>query len=115
MAQFRNIHQFYHKIDGYSDLRSDRTTRNSKKQIGGGVVIYYRDEFRVSQFFPYECEDFEILWFSFILNHRVYLCALLYHPPDATNEVDLSIHISSVADYSFRLLSCSGTFLSGDF
>ena len=68
-----------------------------------------------ASFFPYGCKDFEVFWFSFILNHRVYVSALLYHPSDATNEVDLSIHISSVADYSFRLLSCSRFFLSRDF
>ena len=68
-----------------------------------------------ASFFPYGCKDFEVFWFSFILNHRVYVSALLYHPSDATNEVDLSIHISSVIDYSFRLLSCSRFFLSRDF
>ena len=109
------VHHSFIKIDGYSVLRSDRTTRNSNKQIGGGVVVYYRDGFRVCQFFSYGCEDFEILWLSFILHPRVYVTALLYHPPDATNEVDLSIHFSSVPDYSFRSLSCSGIFLSGDF
>ena len=35
------IHYSFIKIDGYSVLRSDRTTRNSNKQIFGGVVVYY--------------------------------------------------------------------------
>ena len=46
------VHNRFIKIDGYSVLRSDRRARNSNKQIGGCVVVYYRDGFRVCQFFP---------------------------------------------------------------
>ena len=81
MVQFRKVHNSTIKIDGYSVLRSDRTTRNSNKQIGGGVVVYYRDGFIICQFFPYGCEDFEILWFLFILNDRLNVSGLLYQPP----------------------------------
>ena len=75
------VHNSTIKIDDYSVLRSDRTTRNFNKQIGGGVVVYYRDGFIICQFLPYGCEDFEILWFSFILNARLNVSGLLYQPP----------------------------------
>ena len=58
------VHNSFIKIDGYSVLRSDKGARNSNMQIGGCVVVHYRDGFTVCQFFPYGCEVFEFLWFS---------------------------------------------------
>ena len=46
------LHNSFIKVDGYSVLRSGRMTRKFNKQIGGGVVVYYRDGLRVCQFFP---------------------------------------------------------------
>ena len=46
------VHNSVIEIDGYSVLRSERTTRNSNKKIGGGVVVCSEMDSEYASFSP---------------------------------------------------------------
>lgn len=102
-------------IPYFTIFRQDRNNVNSSKSIGGGVCAYIHIDISCQQLYPDDCQHFEILWLDININSLYYLFCVVYYPPDAKNEKELSSHIILTSEKLFSIKQYSDFVLIGDF
>ncbi|XP_055622497.1 uncharacterized protein LOC129766068 [Toxorhynchites rutilus septentrionalis] len=76
--------------DKYSVYRQDRSTSNSTKSTGGGVLIAVRSSFKSRQLIPsVSSSKVEQLWITILTTDAILYLCVVYIPPDRVNDADL--------------------------
>ncbi|XP_055590275.1 uncharacterized protein LOC129742401 [Uranotaenia lowii] len=92
-----NDHTLSNQIFGsdYSVFRCDRSSRNSRKATGGGVLLALRSKFRAMPIDDESWHNLEMVWSRIELGDRKLYVGVLYLPPDRSRDVTLAESFSS--------------------
>lgn len=94
------------QISNYRFIRVDRTTR------GGGVGMYFRNDFNYEILNSHQTEYLEQLWIKFKFNNISYIFGTIYRPPRGKFSEFLSQFEDSLAYFS---MECEKIVCGGDF
>ena len=107
-----------HQIFGpeYDVIRLDRSSANSDKRSGGGVLLAARSCLKTKQIFPPDCAVPEQIWVAIpFVSHTMFIC-VLYIPPDRTADSNLiNQHCSSLSWITSKMSANDCILILGDF
>ena len=83
-----DIDDIFILIPNYNLFRCDRSAKNSKKNLGGGVCSYVRSNFLSTLIYPEDNEQFEVLWLEIDIMSLCALICVVYYPPLCEYDMD---------------------------
>lgn len=97
-------------------IRLDRTSANSDKRSGGGVLLAVRSSLQAKQIFPPDCIIPEQIWVAVpFATHVMYIC-VVYIPPDRTTDANLiNQHCNSLSWITTKMDANDCILIIGDF
>lgn len=100
----------------YSVFRTDRSSLNSSKSTGGGVLLAVRSTLKCRLLQPPNCHAVEQLWVALpVSHHTLYIC-IIYIPPDRINDPLLTSQHSDSLDWITSQMNLTDKILIlGDF
>ncbi|XP_055527600.1 uncharacterized protein LOC129720187 [Wyeomyia smithii] len=102
--------------DEYEGFRCDRSSLNSVKKIGGGVIIAVRRRLKANIISDPSWNTLEQIWVSVQLADRKLFICVVYFPPDRTRDKQLiDAHLQSVYSITAKAKPCDEIIIVGDF
>ena len=100
----------------YEGFRCDRSSLNSLKKTGGGVLFATRRYLHAHRIDDAAWENIEQVWVSIQLADRKMFICVVYFPPDRTRDKQLiDSHLESVIAITSRAKPCDEIIVIGDF
>lgn len=72
--------------NSYTVHRQDRSSLNSSKRSGGGVMLAIRSHYKSRSLTPPNCTSVEQVWAALPLQAKTLFICVIYLPPDRTND-----------------------------